>query len=466
MVWLAPNAGAQPNNAGAQLNSAGEQPNSANAQSDSANAARRIEGKLPSGATWLAEVPPHWSGSLLLYSHGYARGPANPARHVPRDEASALLAGGYALLGSSYARTGWALQEAVPDQLAALDEFSRQVAPPKQVIAWGSSMGGLVTVALLEQHPGRFAGGLALCASAAGTLGMMNTALDGAFVFKALAAPASTLPLLFGASGAQAGAERADRAAWQAALDAAQASALGRARIALAATLAQVPGWTVAGSAQPDVADAAGQQQQLYRGLLDAVLLPRDDQALRAGGNFSWNTGTDYAALLARSGRQAWVLARYAEAGAALDDDLATLAATARISADPAAVAYMARHYQPTGRPSAPLLLLQTIADPVTLAELSADYAALAAEVGPPGQVAAAWLRRTGHCNFSTPELLVVLQQLQQRLADGRWGVDPSALNAAVQALGQGPTEFVVHRPAPLLRRCAAGACLGQPGQP
>ncbi|MEK8052719.1 prolyl oligopeptidase family serine peptidase [Ideonella sp. DXS22W] len=425
-------------------------------------ATRRLEGTLPSGARWLAEVPEGWRGSLLLFSHGYARGPANPARHVPRDEAAAaLLAQGHALLGSSYARTGWAIEEAVPDQLAALDAFTQAVGRPKQVIAWGSSMGGLVTVALLEQHGARFAGGVALCASAAGTPGMMATSFDAAYAFKTLVAPGSDLPLRLNGAAAPVPAQRL---AWQAAIDAAQATPLGRARSALAAALGQAPAWAVPGSPRPADDDVAARLAQLPRGLLEAVSLPRDDQERRAGGNFSGNAGVDYAALLAHSGQAAWVRERYAEAGASLDDDLATLARAPRVAADPPAAAYMARHYQPSGRPGAPLLLMQTVADAMTPAELSADYAhrAHAADAAAAGQgqaaslVASAWLERSGHCTFSTTEYQVALRALQLRIDSGRWAVAPEVLNAATRALGQPNADFTAQRAGPLPRTCAA----------
>src|SRR5215470_17267963 len=69
-------------------------------------------GTLPDGATFLIEVPSPWNGTLLLYSHGYVGpGSNNPAHDVgdPLTRA-ALLANGFALAGSSYAHTGWAIQ--------------------------------------------------------------------------------------------------------------------------------------------------------------------------------------------------------------------------------------------------------------------------------------------------------------------------------------------------------------------
>ena len=88
----------------------------------SAQAPTTYPGALPDGATYLIEVPPNWNGTLFLYSHGYvAPGGANPAQDVG-DPATRffMLSSGFALAGSSYATTGWAIQQALPDQIAVL----------------------------------------------------------------------------------------------------------------------------------------------------------------------------------------------------------------------------------------------------------------------------------------------------------------------------------------------------------
>src|SRR5579864_9444805 len=100
-------------------------------------------GTVPDGATFLIEVPSPWNGTLLLYSHGYViPGSPNPAQDVGDPATGAfLLANGFALAGSSYAHTGWAIQEALPDQIAVLDIFVTMVGTPTRTIAWGHSLG-------------------------------------------------------------------------------------------------------------------------------------------------------------------------------------------------------------------------------------------------------------------------------------------------------------------------------------
>ena len=206
------------------------------------------EGALPDGAKWAIDVPANWNGTLLLYCHGYSGAPATTVRDAPMQGSDWLLAHGYAFAASSYAKPGWALEEAVPDQLATLDVFAKEFHKPKRVIVWGDSMGGLVTLALVEQHPDRFDGALPMCASVSGSVGMMNQALDAAFVLEKLSGAAEPVKIL------------GDRAAIKALVDGQQATPAGRAHIALAAVIAQIPEWN-----NPKKARAAARRSRRHR---------------------------------------------------------------------------------------------------------------------------------------------------------------------------------------------------------
>ena len=97
-----------------------------------APAQKHITGTLSDGATYVIDVPASWNGTLLLYSHGYVTpGSSNPATDVGDPlTGSYLLGAGYALAGSSYATTGWAVQQAVPDQISTLAVFQSDVGTP------------------------------------------------------------------------------------------------------------------------------------------------------------------------------------------------------------------------------------------------------------------------------------------------------------------------------------------------
>src|SRR5260370_3110459 len=111
-----------------------------------------INGTLLNGkATYLIEVPANWNGTLFLYSHGYViPGDANPARDVAKGDFATrffMLSSGFALAGSSYATTGWAIQKSISDQIAVLDLFKPLAHEPNQTIARQPSLGEMVTAA-------------------------------------------------------------------------------------------------------------------------------------------------------------------------------------------------------------------------------------------------------------------------------------------------------------------------------
>jgi pimeloyl-ACP methyl ester carboxylesterase len=153
--------------------------------------AETLTGTLPDGATYLIQVPANWNGTLFLYSHGYVvPGSPNPATDVGDPiTGAAMLAQGFALAGSSYASTGWAIQQALPDQISTLNIFDSQVGHPKRTIAWGHSLGGIITAGLIQKYPSRFAGALPMCGVLSGGVATWNTALDSEFAFQQLIDP-------------------------------------------------------------------------------------------------------------------------------------------------------------------------------------------------------------------------------------------------------------------------------------
>ncbi len=416
----------------------------------------RLTGRSATGSSWIIERPASWNGTVLLWSHGWSP-ELRPPESAPRGTREKLLAAGYALAASSYSAAGWALAEAVPDQIAVLEEFAARVGKPRRVLAWGGSMGGLVSTALAERDADRIDGVLSMCASSGGALGMMNSGLDGAFAFVTLVAPGAGIRVV-GIDDDAANGARAREA-----LAKALGTRTGRARVALASVLAGLPGWTGA-AAPPAPDDAAGQAAEMAAAFAGGVFLPRAEQEKRAGGVFSWNTGVDYARQLERSGRRALVARLYAAAGLDLDADLARLNAAPRIAADPAAVAYMMRNFTPSGRIGVPVLTLDPIGDGVTSPSLAAGFVAAVRAAGRGRLVASAWNARAGHCSSAPNEVIAALHALEGRIDTGRWSVSPKALNAWAREVDAAlaPT-FVDYTPAPLMRPCAdrPGACPG-----
>jgi putative CocE/NonD family hydrolase len=417
------------------------------------------DGTHASGARWAIDMPAQWNGSLLLYGRGYTPTLANSAPETaPRGTREWLLEHGYALAASSYSAAGWALAEAPGDQIDALDEFTQRFGKPKRTIAWGSSMGGLTTLAIVERYPSRIDGALSICGSVSGSLGMLNTALDGAFVFRTLLAADSDIRLVNIDDDSRNGARV--RQALQVALRTPQ----GRARVALAATLAQIPPWTDAKAAEPAAADYAAQAAEQYKSFAMGVFLPRVDQEKRAGGVYSWNTGVDYRRQLQLSGRSGFVRAMYKSAGLDLNADLATLNAAPRIAADPKAVAYMRANYVPGGKLDVPVLTMQTIGDGLTVPATHGSLLEIVQAAGRARQLAQLYVRGAGHCAFTLAEQVVALKVLEQKLYSGRWNISPSQLKQYAADVS-GEARFTAFKTPPLLRSCGAvvGSCAGEP---
>ena len=290
-------------------------------------------------AAYSIEVPVGWNGTLFLYSHGYvAPGSANPAVAAPGSEATTwLVAHHYAIAGSSYSSTGWALEDALKDQVALLDLFDSRIAKPARVI---------YAIFMLDGD---------------GNVASWNTGLDSAYAFRTLLAPGSALKLTAITDPV------ANLQVAQDAFNRARGTLAGDARLALVAALADLPGWFDPTKPQPGPADFKAQvaAQESWESRVDFAFefKYRAELEKRAGGNPSWNTGVNYHHQLAISPDAVEVSALYRGAGLNLEADLRTLEAGRRIKADAAAVAYLDRNLSFDGRLSLPVLTMHTTGD-------------------------------------------------------------------------------------------------------
>jgi len=430
-----------------------------------AAAQQRITGTLPDGATYVIDVPPIWNGTLLLYSHGYVvPGSSNPALDVGDPLTGGyMLAAGYALAGSSYATTGWAVQQAIPDQIATLDAFQSAVGTPTQTIAWGHSLGGMITAGLVQEFPDRFNAALPMCGVLSGGVGTWNGSLDVAFIFNTLVAGGSlqvvdiTNPDLNLASA-------------EGILSAAQTTAQGQARVALAAALGDLPGWFDPTSPEPAPTDYAAQLANQFLWLSEVdfpfIFALRAELEARAGGNPSWNTGVNYEAKLKHSVDYAEVRALYAAAGLSLEADLATLKKAKRITADPGALAYLSDNIIYNGQLPFPVLTLHTTGDGLVPVENESAYRRVVDEAHDSAMLRQTFVHRAGHCAFTPAETITALQTLDLRLTTGEWkDLTVPDLNNDADLLGSGynvyingsslvptPPAFLKFAPLPFLR--------------
>ncbi|WP_329114877.1 alpha/beta hydrolase [Streptomyces sp. NBC_01465] len=416
---------------------------------EQAPADQHFTGTLADGATWIADVPGNWNGTLLLFSHGF--GPT-VAQDAPSAAArTALLAEGYALSGSSYDPNGsmWALNSAERDQFATLDAFAGTVGRPSRTIAVGQSMGGLVNAQIARDGAGRVDGALGLCGLVAGGTDLDNYQLDAEHTLARLLLPGEQVKLTGFATQEEAAAI-ADRLT--AAVTAAQTTPQGRARIALAAAYLNLADWAP-GQDRPAPTDFEGQEQQQYawlaQGLLSFIEGGRYAVEQSAGGNNSWNKGVSYAALLAGSAHAPQVHALYRAAGLSLRTDLAALTASADVVADPAAVRTAQRTSSAGQGLSVPLLDVHTTADNLVPVEQESAFAARVEASDDAGLLRQAYVERQGHCAFTTAETLAAVHAIDRRITAGHWGnvAEPGTLQRSALALNLDGAAYLPYRP-------------------
>ena len=408
--------------------------------------------------TYKIEVPDPWNGTLVLYSHGYSFGPS-PATDVGDATTGAwLLGNGYALAGSSYSTSGWALQQAFADQIQTLDIFIADFRKPDRTIAWGHSLGGMITAGLVQLFPDRFTAALPMCGVVAGGPGVWNQGLDSEFALLTLQSPGAFKLVHFTGLGDAA----ANFAAASSALAAAQATPQGRARIALSAALADVPGWFDPASAEPAPTDFAAQEVNQFKWDNNPdfafAFFGRAELEARAGGNFSWNTGVDYRVQLSHSVDRAEVQALYAAAGLDLNQELDTLDAAPRIAADPGALAYITKYITYDGNLNMPVLTMHTTGDGLVEVTDENAYASVVRSAGDNSLLRQVFVHRAGHCAFTPAETVSAFQTLVHRIDTGRWedSTNPATMNAEATDLGPAfnvaPASFLTFQPDMFLR--------------
>jgi pimeloyl-ACP methyl ester carboxylesterase len=336
---------------------------------------------------------------------------------------------GYAVVASSYADKGWAVPTAPQDQLNSLQAAIAVIGTePNTVLAYGTSMGGLVTVQIAESAGGVIDGAMPTCGIVAGGADLNNYQLDGAHAVNQLLADGSIQIAGYATQGDAFAASGALQAAVNAATVADTPQA--RARVGLAAALFQL-----------DPSDMAG--------IIGFVTPARFDLITAAGGDSGWNEGVEYQRLFSKSPYHRDVADLYRQAGLDLKDDLELLSATAGVPFNEAAVSTMVGHSQPTGDLQMPVLSIHTNYDPLVPAEHEEEYADdVLAESDRP-LFRQAFVDRDGHCAFTSAELIAGIKVLEERVNGGHWPTaTPHSLNHLASSLDFGESAFIHFKPA------------------
>ena len=402
-----------------------------------------IAGRLSDTTPYRFVVPDDWNGTVFV-NLDFAAGPPSAAQQ-------ALIDRGYSVGGTTRNVTGWNLGAAVDNQIEALDAFTAAVGEPDRAIAMGNSMGGMIAAATGELHPDRIDGVLAACGGLSGTVSQWNQKLDTVFVLSQLLDPTGVLPV----EDVPADIEAA-RTAWFTRLAEAQQTPEGRARIALAAAIGQLPAWSQS-IADPDPHDILDYQAAWY-GALAGDPLPYIGQAMSSrysstlvfGGMPSWNTGIDYAEQLRKASPESRrvVADLYDAAGLSLDDDLATVNSGERVVADPDAVERFAASYEFTGDISVPTVTLNNVGDQISTVAQQQEYEERVTHAGNGALLRQTYVASAGHCNFTAAETVAAAQLLLDRLDTGHWSsANAVQMNRAASALDLGDARFLGFHP-------------------
>ncbi len=392
------------------------------------------------GAAWVSEVPANWNGTVLLWNHGI-RLPFSPD-HTAEDAPvgtdgsthDALLSRGYALLGSSYRSNGFAVRDAVNDDLNLLRSFiASHRAGFRRTFVWGASLGGLVTQTFAEENGNLLAGAAPGCGVLAGALPIADQTNDTLLMVKALLLPSLKT------SG-----YRSDTEA---------ISVAGRLQSDLMALLANPATQTGTAGRLLGIAVLQGLplQTDLYNGAsissftgaaaqgvitqASAAILNSRDSTRRAGGTVPTNVGVRYVSRVTPE-----ATARFAALG--LSSGLLTSYALTvdrrvqRVAASAAARARAHREGAPTGRLTVPTVTMHTAYDPFVTAGNEALFASRVAASGRSARLLQLWVTPpayadktsagggapygAGHCTFTSAQWLAQLDTLEAFVASGK----------------------------------------------
>lgn len=406
---------------------------------------RVITGSLQDSTPFRFIVPDDWNGTVFVDLDFGPSGPIAP--HVQH-----LLDDGAAYGGTTRSVTGWDIASAIDNQIEALRRFAGEVGTPERAITMGASMGGFVAAGVAQRYPSLIDGVVSMCGGLSGSVSQWNQKLDTVFVLSNLLDPEGSLPVVDIPADVNGSVD-----AWRARLAEAQATPEGRARIALAAAIGQLPAYS-SSAPRPEPRDVEAYQAGWY-GALSGDGLPYIGQAMSSrrsiealvGGNPSWNTGIVYAdqfRKLAPDARRV-VEKLYKDAGLSLADDLAQVDAAPRIEADPAAVERFEKGIEFDGNLEVPVVTLVNIGDQISTVAQQEEYERVVKKAGNADLLRQTYVDSAGHCAFTAAERVAAAELLLHRLDTGKWQgrENHQRMNDAARALGLGDARFIPFSP-------------------
>jgi len=125
------------------------------------------EGEMD-GAPFRILMPEEWNGRLILFAHGYSGTTQLGRRGVPLEKYA--VENGYAMAYSGYNETGWAVGAGVACTEKLRQYFVSKYGDPERTYITGASMGGTITICIMESYPDVYDGGLPMGGAVASPL--------------------------------------------------------------------------------------------------------------------------------------------------------------------------------------------------------------------------------------------------------------------------------------------------------
>ena len=325
-------------------------------------------GKLQ-GAEYRIDVPANWNHGLVVYCHGYdqhAGGVIYDERKPLPPELAIFVKDGYALIQSGYSAGGWAVEQAIPDVEALRKYFIDKYGSPKETYITGHSLGGLLTVVMIEKYPEAYDAGLDLCGAVGSAPRMLTRAFDARvlfdFYFPGLLPSPAKVPKEY---------EMTQQLS-KTVFDRLQAKSDS------ATTVRKLLGMH--------------NDQDLAATIIFLTFILKDIEQ-RAGGNPFDNRNTIYTG--------------------STDDD-ALNDGVKRYASDTGALSYLQRYITLTGHLTRPVLAIHTTYDPLVPPAIPNEYSLLVREAGAGDLFVQQYVKHGGHCHITAEETEKGFQELRR----------------------------------------------------
>lgn len=333
-------------------------------------AAPKTEIGTINGAAFRIDIPDGWNGGLVMYCHGYNQNPMTFKEGLPNPIAKIFNDQGYAVAQSGYAAGGWAIQEGAVDTESLRRYFVSKYGAPKETYVTGHSMGGFLTMMLMEEYPTVYDGGMPMCGPLAASQSFQSRGAFDALVifsyyFPGIIPNPTKIPKDFVKS-------TSDRELLSKISDALESS--------------------------PEKAAALRRQNNLktnkdLAGTLAFLVYLVKEIEDRSGGNPFDNRNVIYSGTL---------------------DDNKLNSEIPRYAADPKAIAYLRENYTPTGKIEKPMLAIHTSYDPLVPVTIPNTYSTLVELAGTSNLFVQQFVEHDGHCAILPSEMSRGFEELRE----------------------------------------------------